>query len=76
MAKPVYHLKKRPEDGKWEVLKQGGEKAIKLFKVIRVKIINDQQHVINYKKKGLDNEKIIIYSNCHGCFQFEYNGTE
>ncbi len=32
MAKPVYHLKKRPEDGKWEVLKQGGEKAIKLFK--------------------------------------------
>lgn len=29
--KAVYHLKKRPEDKKWEVLRKGGVKAIKLF---------------------------------------------
>jgi hypothetical protein len=30
-GKAVYHLKKREKDGKWEVLRRGGEKAIKLF---------------------------------------------
>ena len=29
--KAVYHLKKREEDGLWEVLRRGGSKAIKLF---------------------------------------------
>ena len=29
--KAVYHLKKRPSEGKWEVLRKGGAKAIKLF---------------------------------------------
>ena len=31
-AKAVYHLKKREEDGMWEVLRRGGVKAIKLFR--------------------------------------------
>ena len=30
-GKAIYHLKKRFEDGLWEVVREGGTKAIKLF---------------------------------------------
>ena len=47
-ATRVYHVVKRPEDGKWEVKYAGGEKAIKLF--------DTQKEAIEYSKKMADNQ--------------------
>ena len=47
-ATRVYHVVKRPEDGKWAVKFAGGEKAIKLF--------DTQKEAIEYTKVMAKNQ--------------------
>ncbi len=61
----VYHVKKRPEDGKWEILYRGGEKAIKLFDTkaeaeayVKVLAENQNASVVFHKSKGPNKGKM------------------
>lgn len=53
----VYHVVKRPEDGKWAVKFAGGEKVIKLFET--------QKEAIDYSKKMAKNQegKMLVHNS-------------
>lgn len=53
----VYHVVKRPEDGKWAVKYAGGEKVIKLF--------DTQIEAIDYSKKMAKNQggKMLVHNS-------------
>lgn len=51
----AYHLKKRPEDGKWEVLRAGGAKAIKLF--------DTKAEAEVYCKKMAENQGVALHTH-------------
>lgn len=55
----TYHIKKRPEDGKWEVRLSGGAKAIKLF--------DTKEQATEYTIKMAGNqEKAIVFHKSKG----------
>ncbi|MCR4879897.1 MAG: DUF2188 domain-containing protein [Bacilli bacterium] len=53
----VYHVNKRPEDGKWTVKFAGGDKVIKLF--------DTQKEALEYTKKMAANQdgKVLVHAS-------------